>query len=293
MIRVGNQKLTYLKQLWQWGENTKTAVIAARGDNDSILTPLKDWQNKVDTMMVDKIEPKESDLWTLQQEGKRIAEQLNNDNQHTNGYLPYGEHNLPPLPYRYDALEPYICEEIMRLHHDKHHKSYVEGLNKAEKELYKSYQKQDNGLIKHWLREQAFNASGHYLHTIFWSNMTPESNKKPGGEIAQRINQDFGSWQALKKMFSDAAESVEGVGWSILAWSPRNGRLALQTFEKHQQFQIADIIPLLVLDMWEHAYYLQYKTDKQEYVSNWWNVVNWQDVNKRYNIAKQVQWPLF
>ncbi|GGB33848.1 hypothetical protein GCM10011409_09090 [Lentibacillus populi] len=123
--------------------------------------------------------------------------------------------------------------------------------------------------------------------------MTPESGKKPVGEIAKRITKDFGSWGAFKDIFTKAAASVEGVGWAILAWNPRSGRLVLQTFEKHQLFQIADIIPLLVLDMWEHAYYLQYKTNKNEYIDNWWNVVNWDDVNKRYMEGKKVKWPLF
>lgn len=250
-----NQIRAYLERLWQWGDETKKAVIAARGENDSILTTINDWQKEVGSVAEDGAGPKESDLLALQQYGERISNQLKNtDEQHLERFVPYGEHKLPPLPYRYDALEPYICEDIMRLHHDEHHKSYVEGLNKAGKELYKSKQKPDNDLIKHWLREQVFNGSGHYLHTIFWFNMTPESSKKPSGEVAKRIDEDFGSWQAFKDMFSDTAGSVEGVGWSILAWSPRSGRLVLQTFEKHQQFQIADIIPLLVLDMWEHAY---------------------------------------
>ncbi|ENH97853.1 superoxide dismutase [Gracilibacillus halophilus YIM-C55.5] len=147
--------------------------------------------------------------------------------------------------------------------------------------------------MKHWLREQAFHGSGHYLHTIFWFNMTPDSQKRPSGEILNQIETDFGSWQSFKTLFTETAKSVEGDGWAVLLWSPRSGKLVVQSFEKHQLFQLADTIPLLVLDVWEHAYYLQHQNDRTAYINNWWNVVNWKNVNNRLKQAKTVKWDLY
>jgi Fe-Mn family superoxide dismutase len=204
--------------------------------------------------------------------------------------VPIGEHKLPPLPYPYDALEPNIEEEIMRLHHDKHHKGYVEGLNKAEKKMAEARKTGDYDLIRHWEREAAFNGAGHYLHTIFWKNMSPTGGGKPTGELARFINQTFGSFDQFKKHFTEAADKVEGVGWAILVWSPRAHRLEILQAEKHQFFSQWDVIPLLVLDVWEHAYYLQYKTDRKQYIENWWNLVNWEDVSYRFKKAKELRW---
>ncbi|WP_077618654.1 superoxide dismutase [Bacillus sinesaloumensis] len=201
-----------------------------------------------------------------------------------------GQHTLPPLPYDYDALEPYISEEIMRLHHDKHHKSYVEGLNKAEKMMEKARDTGDYDLLKHWEREAAFHGSGHYLHTIFWNVMKPKGGGMPGRDLLRQINRDFGSFEVFKRHFSEAANKVEGVGWAILVWSPRAGRLEILQSERHQLLTQWDTIPLLVLDVWEHAYYLQYKNVRADYVKNWWNIVNWDEVDHRYREASKLQW---
>lgn len=204
--------------------------------------------------------------------------------------VPIGEHKLPPLPYSYDALEPYISEEIMRLHHDKHHQSYVDGLNKAERKMAEARRSGDFELIKHWEREAAFHGSGHYLHTIFWNVMKPRGGGAPTGELARRIQHDFGSFEHFKRHFTQAANEVEGVGWAILVWSPRAQRLEILQADKHQHFAQWDVIPLLVLDVWEHAYYLQYHTDKKKYIENWWNLVNWNHVQHRFNEAVKVRW---
>lgn len=204
-----------------------------------------------------------------------------------------GEHKLPPLPYSYDALEPYISAEIMRLHHDKHHKSYVEGLNIAERKMQEARESDDFSLIKHWEREAAFHGSGHYLHTIFWNNMTPKGGSKPKGPLLKQLESDFGSFESFKRHFTEAANNVEGVGWAILVWAPRPHRLEILQSEKHQHYTQWDTIPLLVLDVWEHAYYLQYKNEKKEYVDNWWNVVNWNDVTDRFLEARKVKWNPF
>jgi Fe-Mn family superoxide dismutase len=204
--------------------------------------------------------------------------------------VPIGEHRLPPLPYDYAALEPYISAEIMRLHHDEHHRSYVEGLNRAERKMQEARLTGNYELLKHWQREAAFHGSGHYLHTIFWAIMSPEGGGRPTGELAQAINQTFGSFDRFKQHFSEAAKQAEGVGWAILVWSPRAQRLEILQTEKHQLFTQWDTIPLLVLDVWEHAYYLQYKADRERYIEQWWNVVNWPEVEKRYQQASRLRW---
>jgi superoxide dismutase, Fe-Mn family len=280
----------YLQELVTWGEQVKSRLQHSDVlEKQILLEQIDNWQAKVVEILQGnkRIEPDQ--LHSIHEEGERIFHKVKQqDTSIANKSVPYGQHTLPNLPYPYNALEPYISEEIMRLHHDKHHQSYVDGLNKAEKEIYG--RNQDDKLIKHWLREQAFHGSGHHLHTIFWFNMTPRSSKQPYGELLKKIEMDFGSWPKFKTLFTNTANSVEGDGWAILYWNPRSGKLGVQSFEKHQLFQIADIIPLLVLDMWEHAYYLQYKTDKKAYINNWWNVVNWKDVNERFKQARKLQW---
>lgn len=207
--------------------------------------------------------------------------------------VPIGGHKLPPLPYAYNALEPVIDREIMRLHHLKHHQSYVDGLNKAEKEMQKARQTGDFSLIKHWEREAAFHGSGHYLHTIFWNIMVPNGGGAPKGQLSKAINDTFGGFEGFKKHFTEAAKNVEAVGWAILVWSPRSHRLEILQAEKHQNLTQWDVIPLLVLDVWEHAYYLQYKNERAKYVENWWNVVNWKEVEQRFNKARTLAWQPF
>lgn len=284
---------SYLKKLNKWGEETKNILQHADiPENERVnwKQQINEWQSDIETYLNRDTAVEDQELHLLQTQGERIFEGIKKKDGTETQQIAYGKHQLPPLPYRYDALEPYISEQIMRLHHQEHHQSYVDGLNKAEKALY--IENKDD-MMKHWLREQAFHGSGHNLHTIFWSNMTPNSTKRPIGEVADQINKDFDSFRKFKKLFTETASSVEGVGWAALVWNPRNGRLAIQSFEKHQQFHYADTIPLLVLDMWEHAYYLQYQTDKQSYINNWWNVVNWEDVNDRYKKAKKVKWQLY
>jgi len=201
-----------------------------------------------------------------------------------------GGHSLPPLPYPYDALEPFISKEIMELHHDKHHRSYVEGLNKAENMLKKARETNDFSLVKHWSRELAFHGSGHYLHTIFWNNMKPKGGGRPSGKLVAALESYFGTFEAFKKHFTEAAKQVEGSGWAILVWSPRSRHLEILQSEKHSNLTQWDTVPILVLDVWEHAYYLQYKNDRVEYIKNWWMVVNWKDVEKRFEEASQLKW---
>ncbi|WP_106768940.1 Fe-Mn family superoxide dismutase [Paenibacillus faecalis] len=207
--------------------------------------------------------------------------------------VPIGGHRLPPLPYPYNALEPYIDEKTMRIHHDKHHQSYVDGLNKAETKLEEARRSGNFELIKHWERELAFHGAGHYLHTLFWSIMNPKGGGVPQGELAQQIKRDFGSYERFKKQFTEAADKVEGGGWAILVWSPRSHRLEILQAEKHQNLSQWDVVPLLALDVWEHAYYLKHQNNRTNYIKDWWNVVYWPEVQARYEQAKKLKWQPF
>ncbi|RED63117.1 Fe-Mn family superoxide dismutase [Cohnella lupini] len=204
--------------------------------------------------------------------------------------VPIGGHTLPPLPYSYKALEPYIDERTMRIHHDKHHQSYVDGLNKAESKLAEARTTGDFDLVKTWERELAFNGAGHYLHTLFWDVMSPKGGGKPKGPLLEEINRSFGNYDAFKKQFSEAANKVEGGGWAILVWSPRSHRLEILTAEKHQNLSQWDAVPLLPLDVWEHAYYLKHQNERAAYIKDWWNVVNWPYVEDRYLKAQTLRW---
>jgi Fe-Mn family superoxide dismutase len=189
---------------------------------------------------------------------------------------------LPQLPYKYDALEPTISKQIMTLHHDKHHAAYVNGANVALEKLEKFRKGEMEIDIKAVLRDLTFNANGHILHSIFWPNMqSPVENNKPGGKIADLINKDFVSFESFKKEFGTAAKTVEGSGWAVLGLEPETKQLMVMQIEKHNLSHIANMKILLVLDVWEHSYYLTYLSDRAKYVDNWWQVANWEDVNKR------------
>ncbi|CAM4081521.1 superoxide dismutase [Bacillus subtilis] len=131
------------------------------------------------------------------------------------------------------------------------------------------------------------------MHSIFWFSMHPNGKRRPTGALFQMIDLSFGSYSAFKEHFTQAAKKVEGVGWAILVWAPRSGRLEILTAEKHQLLSQWDVIPLLPLDVWEHAYYLQYKNDRASYVDHWWNVVDWREAEKRFEQAKEVVWKLY
>ncbi len=195
------------------------------------------------------------------------------------------KHELPPLPYGYSSLEPYYDEQTVRLHHGAHHKAYVDGLNNAEAKLSEAREKGDFALIKHWEREIAFHGSGHLLHCLFWENMRPGGGGPADGIVAGRMETDFGGFEAFKKQFSAAAAAVEGSGWAILCWSPDFKKLVILTAEKHQNLTQWGVAPLLALDVWEHAYYLKYQNKRVAFIEAWWNLVNWDDVNRRLESA--------
>ncbi|MEM0444690.1 MAG: superoxide dismutase [Nitrososphaerota archaeon] len=198
------------------------------------------------------------------------------------------KYTLPQLPYAYNALEPVISEQIMTLHHTKHHQAYVNGANAALDKIEKAARGELEIDVRAVLRDLSFNLDGHKLHSIFWPNMAPpgRGGGKPGGGIADRIEKEFGGFDRFKKLFSDAAKTVEGVGWALLLYDSESDRLILTQIEKQNLMHLAQLPILLSLDVWEHAYYLQYKNDRASYVDAWWQVVNWEDVEKRFNRVK-------
>ena len=188
------------------------------------------------------------------------------------------KHELPSLPYAYADLEPYIDAQTMELHHSKHHKAYVDGLNKAEAELAKARAAGDFSMIQHWTKQSAFHGGGHALHTLFWQSMASPKNGAggtPQGELSSKINEDFGSFDAFKKQFSAAALAVEGSGWAILHQRHSDNRLIILQAENQHKLSTWNTTPLLALDVWEHAYYLKYQNKRADYIQAWWNVVNW------------------
>lgn len=201
---------------------------------------------------------------------------------------PEGQHTLPPLPYAFDALEPHLDAQTMQLHHDKHHQAYVDGLNKAETELAKARISGDHSLVQHWMRQAAFHGGGHWLHSMFWKVMASPSaggGGTPSGDLGAAIVNDFGSFDAFKAQFSAAAKAVEGGGWALLLLRRDDKRLLIQQAENQHKLTSWGAIPILGVDVWEHAYYLRYQNRRADYVTAWWNVVNWKQVQENYRLA--------
>lgn len=194
---------------------------------------------------------------------------------------------LPELSYDYGALEPNISGRIMELHHDKHHLAYVNGANSALDALAEARDKNDLTMVNKFQKDLAFNLAGHVNHTVFWKNMSPEGGDKPTGELAAAIDEFFGTFDAFKAHFSASALGIQGSGWSILVWDILGQKLIIEQLYDHQGNLSVGSIPLLMLDMWEHAFYLDYQNVKPEYVKAFWNIVNWADVQARFLEASQ------
>lgn len=195
---------------------------------------------------------------------------------------------LPKLPYDYTALAPYISEQQLKLHHDKHHQAYVNGANAIFEKLDKARTENMDADMKALLKELSFNVGGHLLHTTFWENMAPagKGGGKPGGAVADMIDMGFGSFERFKKEFTMAATSTEGSGWAALAVHPCIGRPLIMQIEKHNVNFYPTFNILMVLDVWEHAYYLDYKNERPKFVEAFWNLVNWDQVNKNLSLFK-------
>ncbi len=196
--------------------------------------------------------------------------------------------SLPQLPYANNALAPYISETQLTLHHDKHHLAYVNGANAIFEKLDKAHKENTDLDQKALLKELSFHIGGHMLHSIFWENMAPagKGGGKPGGAIADVIDMEFGSFDRFKAEFTKAAVSVEGSGWAALAIQPCIQRAVIMQVEKHNVNVYPTYQILMVLDVWEHAYYLDYKNDRAKFVEAFWNLVNWDYVNKIFQLVK-------
>ncbi|PFG68457.1 Fe-Mn family superoxide dismutase [Propionibacteriaceae bacterium ES.041] len=198
-------------------------------------------------------------------------------------------YTLPDLPYDYGALAPHIAPEIMELHHDKHHATYVKGANTALEKLEEARSKGDFATINQFEKDLAFNLGGHINHSVFWKNMSPDGGGEPDGELGDAINEFFGSFEGFKGQFQANALGIQGSGWSMLVWDTLGKRLNIQQLFDQQGNLPAGQLPIVQIDMWEHAFYLQYKNVKADYVTAWWNVVNWSDAADRLSQAKAAQ----
>jgi Fe-Mn family superoxide dismutase len=195
-------------------------------------------------------------------------------------------YELPELGYDYSALEPYYSAQMLELHHDKHHAAYVDGLNGVLDQLDEARSSDDFAAIAGLEKKLAFNLSGHVLHTILWKNLSASGGDKPEGELAAAIDEFFGSFDRFRRQLSEATSTVQGSGWGALAWEPLGGRLYVAQIYDHQDNIGQSSGPLLVIDAWEHAYYLQYQNKRPSYVEAMWNIIDWGDVARRFEAAR-------
>ena len=195
------------------------------------------------------------------------------------------EYTLPELPYDYAALEPHISGKIMQLHHDKHHQTYVTGANTALEQLAEARESGNLANVNKLEKDLAFNLGGHVNHSIFWTNLGPDT-KRPEGELAAAIDEFFGSFEKFQAQFTAVATGIQGSGWSVLAWDQVGQKLTtFQLFDQQANVPLG-VVPIFMLDMWEHAFYLDYLNVKADYVKAVWNIVDWENVAARFANAK-------
>jgi len=196
---------------------------------------------------------------------------------------------LPSLEYDYNALEPHISGRILEIHHGKHHAGYVRNANLVIERFEEAREKEDFSRIAALERALAFNLSGHILHSIFWRNLTPKGGEQPTGDLARAIARDFGSFEKFRAQFTETAASIMGSGWAALVWEPIGRKLFTTQIYDHQSNLSQGSIPLMVLDAWEHAYYLQYENRKMDFFEAVWNLWNWRDIAARFDAARKLQ----
>jgi Fe-Mn family superoxide dismutase len=197
-------------------------------------------------------------------------------------------YTLPDLPYDPSALEPHYSGEIVELHHGKHHAAYVAGANTTLEKLEAARAANDFATIVGLEKTLAFNVAGHVLHSIFWQNMSPDGGDKPVGELASAIDESFGSFDAFRNQLTQATTLVQGSGWGALVYEPIAKKLLItQIYDHHANYTVGSV-PLLVIDAWEHAYYLQYRNVRADFVNAFWNIVNWDNVASRLTNAKRL-----
>jgi Fe-Mn family superoxide dismutase len=191
---------------------------------------------------------------------------------------------LPDLPYEYNALEPHISEDLLKFHHDKHHASYVKGANEVLEMMDNTRKDKMEFEAKSIFKELSFHVGGHMMHSLFWENMaSPNKNGggNPSGKIEDVLKEEFGTIDRFKKLFSQVAFSVEGGGWAALTYCKHTQRPIIMQVEKHNNNVFPQFRILMVLDVWEHAYYLDYKNERKKYIESFWNVINWEEINNR------------
>ncbi|MEQ4716761.1 superoxide dismutase [Nonomuraea sp. B19D2] len=193
-----------------------------------------------------------------------------------------GDYTLPDMPYDYAALEPAITGEILELHHAKHHAAYVKGANDTLERLAEARDRAEFSNLVGLEKTFAFNLSGHVLHSIFWENLSPDGGDRPDGPLRDAIDEHFGTFEAFQKQLTTATSTVQGSGWGVLAWEPLSRRLVIEQVYDHHGNVGMNTTPLLVFDAWEHAYYLQYRNVRPDYVEKLWDLVNWTDVAQRF-----------
>jgi len=196
---------------------------------------------------------------------------------------------LPDLPYDFSALEPHISGKVMQLHHGKHHAVYVKNANSVLDQLDEARQKDDFARLAALERALAFNLSGHILHSIFWRNLTPKGGETPEGDLHTAIQKDFGGFDRFRKQLTEVAATIMGSGWAAMVWEPIGKRLLITQIYDHQSNLAQAGVPLMVIDAWEHAYYLQYENRKTEFFEAVWNLWNWKDISARYAAAIQLK----
>jgi len=197
-------------------------------------------------------------------------------------------YTLPELGYDYSALEPHISARIMELHHSKHHAAYVKGANTVLEQLADARAKKDFAKLPLLEKQLGFHVSGHIMHSIFWKNLSPKGGGQPTGALAEAINRDFGDFDSFKAHFNAAAAGVMGSGWAAVAWEPLGKRLIISQIYDHQSESPTASVPILVMDAWEHAFYLQYVNEKAKFFDALWNIFNWEDVAGRYAAAQKL-----
>jgi len=197
-----------------------------------------------------------------------------------------GEHDLLPIPYEYNALEPVLSSEQLYVHHREHHQSYIDQLNEAEETLVQMRQQGDYQSVRHWSRQLAYAGSGDILHVLYWYNMEPGGSEMPD-DLAEQLRTDYGTVDDFRQHFTEAARRIAGNGWGVVVWQPMYGRTEILTAERHENMAQWGTFPLLVVDVWEHAYYIDYPAERDSYLQQWWEVVSWELVAVRFRWASK------
>ena len=205
-----------------------------------------------------------------------------------------GKYTLPEMPYAYDALEPHIDAQTMEIHHSKHHQKYTDGMNGALEKLSPELQEKDIEEILSNINQVPddikgainFNGGGYDNHKLFWNSMKQNGGGEPTGAIADAINDSFGSFAEFKELFSSKTAPIQGSGWGWLVYNPNFGKVEYKAMSNQTSPRTEGLVPLLGLDVWEHAYYLKYQNKRPDYIAAWWNVINWDEVNDRFSKAK-------